>query len=151
MKRKNFLFLVNILLGATMLLTACSASPNTKPALPLDKTKWVLQSYGQPENLKSALTSVGTMKDIEITAVFDKAKGQVTGSSGLNTYGGSYQLDGNKLSVSNVTRTLIGGPQPLMDQENEFFPLLAAAQSFQISDSRLQINCGQQVLIFTAK
>jgi len=103
------------------------------------------------ENTKSVLTSAGLLKDIKITAVFDSSKGQVTGSSGVNTYGGTYELKDNKLTISGLTVTLLGGPQSLIDQEHDYLNLLQASESFQITDSQLQINCGQQVLIFIVK
>ncbi|MFH1382381.1 MAG: META domain-containing protein [Chloroflexota bacterium] len=153
MKRKILLLLVNTLVAAVLLLTACGPAVNTtpKPVPTLENTNWVLQSYGTPANLKSVLTSADGLKNIEITAVFDNAQGQVSGSSGVNTYGGSYELKDNKLSISGLIITLLGGPQPLIDQEKEFLKLLQAAESYQITDGRLQINCGQQMLVFTEK
>ena len=116
------------------------------PVATLENTTWVLQSYGQPGNLKSVL------KDTEVTALFDSAKGRVVGSAGVNTYFGGYKLDDNKLIIPGpIGSTKMAGPQPLMDQETEFFKLLQAAESHQIEDSHLRINSGQQVLIFAKK
>ena len=116
------------------------------PVATLENTTWVLQSYGQPGNLKSVL------KDTEVTALFDSAKGRVVGSAGVNTYFGGYKLDDNKLIIPEpIGSTKMAGPQPLMDQETEFFKLLQTAESHQIEDSQLRINSGQQVLIFAKK
>ena len=112
----------------------------------LENTTWKLQSYGQPGNLKSALP------DTEVTALFDSAKGRVAGSAGVNTYGGGYELKDNKLAIPGpLASTRMAGPQPLMDQETEFLKLFQVAESYQIKDGQLQVNCGQQVLIFTEK
>jgi heat shock protein HslJ len=152
LKRKILLLIVNIVLGAVLFLTSCTATtpPPTspKPTPTLENTTWVLQSYGQPGNTKPVLTSAGPLTDIKITAVFDSSKGEVTGSSGVNTYGATYELKDNKLTISGLTVTLLGGPQPLIDQEHDYLNLLQASESFQITDSQLQINCGQQVLVF---
>ncbi len=57
----------------------------------------------------------------------------------------------NKLTISGLAVTLLGGPPPLIDQEHDYLDLLQAAETFQIKDGQLQINCGQQVLIFMEK
>ncbi len=158
MKGKILLLIVNITICAVFFLTACTTTTPTsttpppttpKPTPTLENTTWALQSYGQPGNTKSVLTSAGPLKDIKITADFDSSKGQVAGSSGVNTYGATYELKGNKLTISVQIVTLLAGPQPLIDQEHDYLNLLQASESFQIIDSRLQINCGQQVLVFT--
>jgi putative lipoprotein len=116
-------------------------TPTVVPAL--ENTTWVLQSYGQSGNLKSVL------KDTEITTTFDSVKGQVAGSAGVNRYVGGYELKDNKLSVSKqLAVTAMAGPQSLMDQEKEYLTALQATESYQIKDGQLQINCGQQLLIF---
>ncbi len=152
MKKEVVWLTANILMVAVLLLDACGPATTTtptptatpKPIPTLENTTWVLQSYGQTGNLKSVLT--GT-----VTAVFDNANGQVTGFTGVNRYGGGYELKDNKLSIQGLTLTALLGPQPLLDQETEFLKLLQAAESYQIEDSQLQINCGQQVLIFAKK
>jgi len=119
----------------------------------LENITWVLQSYGQPGNLKTVLRGTEVaLKDAEIMAFFDSAKSQVGGSAGINKYAGGYKLEGNKLSIPGpLITTAMAGPQPLMVQEKEYLTLLQAAQSYQIKGGELQINCGQQVLIFTKK
>ncbi|GEM_PF-2152776 len=120
------------------------AAPVTSPAF--ENTTWVLQSYGQPGNLISVL------KDREVTAFFDSAKARVSGSAGVNMYGGGYDLKDNKLSIPGpLISTLMAGPQPLMDQEKEFLTALQAAESYKIEGGKLTITCGGKALIFTKK
>jgi heat shock protein HslJ len=140
--------IISILAIAFSLLLACTQETTLIPEPALENTTWVLRAYGQPGSLKSSLTGTLYRRDIKITTVFNKATGQVAGSSGVNTYWGNYTLENSKLSISGIMITALGGPQTLMDQENEFIKLLGATESYQIQDSRLQINCGQQVLIF---
>jgi heat shock protein HslJ len=135
---------------ALSILPACSSEP-PGPVPLLENTTWVLEAYGQPDNLKSVLTGAGYGKDIKITTAFHKFNdtgGQVTGFSGVNTYWGDYKLEDNKISISGIMLTTLGGPQPLMEQESEFIKLLGTAESYRIENSQLQITCGQQILVF---
>ncbi len=116
------------------------------PVATLENTTWVLQSYGQPGNLKSVL------KDTEVTALFDSAKGQVAGSGGVNRYVGGYELKDNKRSIPKpLAATTMAGPQPLMDQEKEYLTALQAAESYKIEGDKLTITCGSKAVIFTKK
>lgn len=147
MNRKIILLAANTLLLTILLVNACTPTGTTSPTL--ENTTWVLKSYGQPENLKSVLTGIGFLwKAPEITIAFDNTTGRVSGFSGVNTYGSTYELSDDKISIPGLILTLLGGPQPLIDQEKEFLKLLHDAESYQIVNGRLQINCGQQVLIF---
>jgi heat shock protein HslJ len=152
MIRRMFLLGVTLVL-AVVLLAACNSSTpaGSKPAPGLEDTIWVLRSYGQPGSLKPVLTGAGGMANVEITALFTRATGKVSGKSGVNTYGGDYRLEGSKISITKMMLTAMGGPQPLMDQEQAFVSLLAAADSFRISGTELQINCGTQALVFSVK
>jgi heat shock protein HslJ len=137
-----------ILLFAVLLLVACSPSTSTAPtsAPALENTTWVLESFGQPGNLKSVL------KDTEITALFDSAQDQVSGSAGVNRYFGAYKLDGDKLVISGpIASTAMGGPQTFMDQEQEYLSAFQAAENYKIDGSILTITCGGKILIFRKK
>lgn len=150
-RRMFFLGIAFFLAG--LLFAGCSSTTpaGTKPAPGLEDTLWVLRSYGQPGSLKSVLAGADGMANVEITVLFTRATGKVSGKSGINTYGGDYRLEGSRLSVSKVMLTAMGGPQPLMDQEQAYMSLFSAMDSFRISGGELQINCGQQVLVYSAK
>jgi heat shock protein HslJ len=84
--------------------------------------------------------------------MFDSAKAQVTGSAGLNSYFGSYEVEGNKLSIPGpIGSTMMAGPEPIMAQENKYLTALQTAESFSIKDDQLQVNYGQQILVFKHK
>ena len=122
-------------------LAACSA-----PNYILDDTKWFLRSYGEQNNLQVIIE--GT----EITATFNSAKGEVSGSAGCNTYFARYEVIGTKLSISEMAFTEMAcvSPEGVMEQEQEFLAILAGAQSFQADDTTLTIFCsGGQQLYFT--
>ncbi len=110
----------------------------------LEDITWILESYGEPESLQTVLE--GT----EITALFDSAEGQVSGSAGANHYSGAYQVSKNKLSIHAMTWTEMYrlDPEGIMEQEEYYLKTLQAAESYEISVGKLQITSGNQVLIF---
>jgi heat shock protein HslJ len=133
--------LVALLLVAAFGLTACSAKTvektptSTAPAIVLERTLWVLESYGEPANEGTVLEGTG------ITADFDGVKGQVSGSAGCNHYFGSYKVKDRELSISAVgsTEMWCGEPPGVMEQEQAYLAALQAAESYQLQDSELQI------------
>ena len=93
------------------------------------------------------------LEGTEITAVFDRAEGRVHGSAGCNTYSGDYQISDSKLSIPLIVSTEIGclEPEGIMEQELQYLKALQAAESYEIKDGKLEINCSAQLLIFNAK
>ena len=112
----------------------------------LEDEVWTLESYGEPENLETVLQ--GT----EITANFNSAEGQVTGSAGCNNYFGGYEVEGDALSFPGpIASTEMSCGEEIDKQENEYLTILRDAQSYDIVDGELTIICGNQVLIFKLK
>ena len=131
-----------LLLITVLGLIACSTGTGGNM---LDDTLWVLESYGEPENLKAVIA------DTEITAQFISAEETVKGSAGCNSYFGNYQLKGSQLSIPGpigATEMYCMEPDGLMDQEQQYLAILQLAESYEIDGNELQINCGSQVLIF---
>ena len=134
--------IISLCIVCTILtVVACGTSGSA-----LERNKWSLNSYGEQNNPEQVLD--GT----EITATFDKGKGEVRGSSGCNTYFASYEIDGNNLSISNLawTERACLSPVGIMEQEQDFLSLLADSESSQVDDTSLTISCsnGRQ-LYFT--
>ncbi|MFC1931606.1 META domain-containing protein [Chloroflexota bacterium] len=137
MKLKLFTLIVLII---TICLVGCANSAN------LEDTTWVLESHGPQGNLKALLA------DAEVTATFNSADGQVTGSGGCNGYGGSYELTGNKLAIPGpLMSTMMSCGEEKDQQEQQFFTTLQSAESYQIDDGKLTINCGNNILVFKQK
>jgi heat shock protein HslJ len=131
------------ILLTTMTLSACRAR---EPALG-GKT-WVLQSHGEPDDLQDILE--GT----EITATFNTAKGEISGSAGCNGYSGSYEVNGSKLAIGPLAHTemFCATPEGVMEQEQQYLTVLATAQSYEVQDGQLRVFCsGSQRLIFSAR
>jgi heat shock protein HslJ len=129
------------------LLTACVIGRDTSPSdsAALESKTWVLISYGEEGGLQALLEGV------EITATFIPGEAAVRGSSGCNHYFGDYEVTGNELSVSNIAFTEMAclTPEGVMEQEQVFLSMLAAAESFQVHGKQLTISsAGDQILKF---
>jgi len=134
--------LVLLLLSSMIGLVSCSYGSS------IEDTDWVLQSYGEIGNLKDVLINT------EITAEFVSSEGTVEGSAGCNSYSGSYEVKDSQLSIPGpiaATEMYCTEPEGVMEQERQYLELLQAAKSYSVEDGELQINCGGQVLVYTAE
>jgi len=134
--------IISLVIIAVLVSTgACSSSQGTGS---LENKTWKLELYGQEASLNEVLS--GT----EITVTFEGGKDQVRGSSGANTYSGSYRLNGNKLSILELAWTEMHRMDPpgVMEQEAEYLKLFKDAESFIIENNKLKITSGEQVLIY---
>jgi len=135
-------------LVALLALTGIACVSNTVNANgeKLAGVTWELKSYGEPSNLKTAIAGH------EPTLVFNKDEGEIGGNTGVNAYGGKYNLDGNKLTVKEVYQTLIASTDPaLNEQETAYMKILNSAQSFDIDNEELTITGTEGVLVLTQK
>jgi heat shock protein HslJ len=109
-------------------LMACSP-PDLVSGDPLEGTSWELMAYRKTRPIE------GTT----ITAVFED--GQVRGSSGCNTYFGSYEVSGDNITVGELAMTEMAclEPEGSMDQEMFYLEFLMDGQTFRLSDEQLQI------------
>lgn len=101
-----------IWLGLLVLLPACAS--HTPAGAPLVGTTWQLNAYQQTRPLG------GTA----ITLSFDEDT--LGGSAGCNQYGGGYQLEASRLSISDLAMTEMFCMEPagVMEQEHIFLRLL---------------------------
>ncbi len=147
-KKKLLLSISLALVLVTGGLVGCTLSTAATGSLEditwIEDITWMLESYGEPENLQAVLE--GT----EITAIFDSAEGQVTGSAGCNSYFADYEASGSELSILELAWTEMGCPEPqgILEQETQYLQALQAAESYKIEDGKLQITSGNQVLIY---
>ncbi|MCJ7626377.1 MAG: META domain-containing protein, partial [Anaerolineaceae bacterium] len=67
--------------------------------------------------------------------------GEVHGSAGCNSYRGSYQVTGDKITFGPIAITEMAcmGPEGIMEQEALFTAYLSDAQYFKFVDDQLQI------------
>lgn len=125
-----------------MLLTACSVNGGvdspTGQTTNLEGTSWKLSTFNK--NRPTA--------GHEPTIRFEE--GQVSGNAGCNSYGGSYQVEGEQISFGAIFMTEMWCEgDGLMDTESTYLSLLGQAESFQVADGVLTIFAGpQQTLTF---
>jgi len=108
-----------------LLLTACGEI-NQEDAL--NDTAWAL----------IYLDNTPPLKGTKLTVKF--ANGQIGGSSGCNSYGGSYKVNREKISTGPIAITLMACVDPgVMEQEQTFLEYLQDTQTFKLSEGQLQI------------
>jgi len=134
--------IIPIVISAVLILalTACSGSSASK----FENIKWVLESYGSRDDPEDVIE--GT----EITATFNSGDNAVSGSAGCNSYSGGYEIKA-RLSIGALASTKMwcGEPEGRMIQETAYLNILQAAEDYTVRNSRLTIDCGDKVLIFT--
>ena len=106
----------------------------------LDGTQWRLTGW-----------TVSSLNPADFTITASFAGGQVSGSSAVNTYSGSYHLGpGAAFSSGSLASTLMAGPEPAMRAETAYLTLLSQASSYKIAEGMLTLydESGNVSLIF---
>ena len=128
--------LLMLLVGAVA-VSACTVKP------PLEDYVWVLTSYGTPGKFQRALAIP------EVTAYFSSQDNTLKGSTGPNSYGGTFQLDEMNLTISNFTVTLVGSTDPAVNtQESTYLSYLQKADRYEMDHGNLIIHSGNNELIY---
>ena len=83
------------------------------------------------------------------TVTFD-ADGTVYGDSGCNRFTGSYEVDGDMLTIGPLASTLIMCEENVMDAEQIFLTKLQAAVSFTATDARLRLYTPKDLMVLRA-
>ena len=99
-------------------------------------TSWVVTAYN---NGKQAVTSV--LSGTTLTAEFGK-DGNLSGSSGCNTYNGAYKVNGSQITIGPLasTRMACADPAGVMDQEMQYLSALQSAATYQIQGNTLELR-----------
>ncbi|MEI6726272.1 MAG: META domain-containing protein [Actinomycetes bacterium] len=106
----------------------------------LDGTSWRLSGW--------TLNSLAP-DQFTITASF--AGGRISGSSAVNTYGGTYSTgSGGAFAVGQLASTEMAGPEPAMRAEGAYMTLLQQARSCKVVGDTLTLydGNGNESLIF---
>jgi heat shock protein HslJ len=77
--------------------------------------------------------------------------GQVTGRGSCNTYGGTYQVEGNSISFKDITRTKKACENEYLTlQEEYYFMALESAGHYELNENTLRIwyEDGAGLLVF---
>lgn len=130
---KKYLLILFVILLA---LTACSAEESSASLV----GSWRLVSYGPAGALSPAVEGA------EAGITFNE-DGTLTGNSGCNGYGGSYTLEGNQITFSEIVSTLIFCDEPLGGQEEAVYQVLTETATFEIEGNTLTITNNERVLV----
>ena len=114
---------------------------------PLAGTQWQVRSYYNPANIGGMASPLGST---QLTASW--ADGNVSGSSGCNSYTAAYTVDGDSLSIGQaaVTMMFCADPPGVMEQEQAFLAAMQSAKGYKLDAEQLHIlnDKGQVVVDF---
>ena len=129
-----------LVLPLVVLVLASCSDDEGSDATPLEGTTWTLVTVdGTP-----AVAS-------DVAAEMTFADGQVSGSTGCNTFNGSYELDGDQLSFGPLASTMMACEDALATQESTVFTILDAAESYAIDGDELTIESPDGSLAYRAE
>jgi heat shock protein HslJ len=139
MKALKIILAAVILLGGILALNACQT---LNP--PLEDYSWVLTSWTENGNAKTLLP------DAQITAFFSSQDHTVSGSSGCNSYRGTFQVEGLTLTINkDIIMTEMYCSDAVNQQESQYLNALKAAASYKLDHGNLIIYYGSSMLKFT--
>jgi heat shock protein HslJ len=130
-----------ILLIIVLTITACTAQGIEDPASSLIGT-WKLTGYGSPDSPTPAVA------DAEANLTFN-LDGSVGGNSGCNGFGGSYTVEGDQVTFSDIVSTLMACDDPRMAQEDAVHKVLADTATYKIEGNTLTLTNDALVLVLT--
>lgn len=83
---------------------------------------------------------ISTIAGTEITLIFAE-DGNLTGSSGCNTYNSSYEIDGDLITIGPIASTMMACSEPdmIMDQEFAYLQMLETVTNYQIKGNELEM------------
>lgn len=139
MKRIKNTLLMQAAAVLILVLAGC-LSPGIGRGPELNGTTWQLASYGGNQLLP------GT----EFTARFEDT--QIQGNGGCNQYYGTYRIEKEQLTITDLAWTEMAclDPEGIMDQEQALLTLLGGAQTYQLEEESLQITtAGGERLVFS--
>lgn len=130
-------------------ITVLTPQPTATPAPapdPLAGTRWNVVNYNDGGAIVTLIP--GTVATMDFGT-----GGQVSGSSGCNTYQAGYRVSGNAISVTAPATTSLFCAEPagLMDQEARFLAALQSAATFRVVGDQLELSTagGQIALVAT--
>jgi heat shock protein HslJ len=84
--------------------------------------------------------------DVALTLQFED--GKASGSGGCNRFTGSYEEEGNSISLGGLASTRMACPEEIMSAERAYLAALESASWWSASDSKLVLSdsSGQELL-----
>jgi len=141
----NAKFLLTAVILLTMALVSCkpaTGGPTPTSTFSLDGTEWQLLT----------LNGQALLEDTTITAAF--SKGEISGSSGCNSYFGSYTANGSSIQFGDIgaTEMFCLEPEGIMEQEQSFLQAFQRVAGYRSDAGQLELldAAGRPVLVFSA-
>lgn len=128
-----------ILLPLVVFTLAACGDDEGSDSTPLEGTAWTL------------VTADGVDAVADVPAPLTLADGQASGSSGCNTFNGSYTVDGDQLGFGPLASTQMACEEALTAQEATVFAILGAAESYAIEGDELTISSPEGSLVYRAE
>ncbi len=128
-----------IIVLAAILLMAFVVKPRENPKNDFYNTKWMLTRLHNPTGVQEI-----TMKKAFIK--FDEERKSAGGNGSCNSFGGSFAVVGDSISISQLfsTKMYCDGVQ---QTEDSFFSLLQKVNRFEVKDKALVLLNGKDVLL----
>ena len=140
MKRLLFLFISVLLLFSCSSTTSTNNSKNNTASL--ENTSWRLTDIsGEKIPPKSDNQRFG---DFTLNIGTDS----INGSSGINSFFGSYTINNGKITTKGIAGTLMAGPDNLMKLEGRYLKALNNIKSYKIINNTLKIESDTDTLTF---
>ncbi len=131
-----------ILFVIALTISACTAEAEGAGASPSLTGAWKLTSYG-PVGAQTLAVA-----DVEAGLTFNE-DGTVTGNSGCNGLGGSYAVEADQVTFSEVVSTLMACDDPRMAQEDAVQQVLTDTAIFKIEGNILTLTNNGTMLVLT--
>lgn len=133
----KYLLSVSVLLAlsCTSMKKQTKVTGSSKPAR-IKGTSWVLSTI--PNYKMEALKKVSTLS-------FSDTGNRISGFSGCNGFGGVYEVDGEKLKMSQILGTMMAC-MPGMKTESAVYNALNNTDHYQFKDGKLVLMQGDKVL-----
>jgi heat shock protein HslJ len=74
------------------------------------------------------------------------ADGRIRGSTGVNTFSGTYTLDGQNLKFGNLAMSRMAGPPEAMTLEQKLVAALRATTAWRVNGGKLELLAGDRVV-----
>ncbi len=90
---------------------------------------------------------IGVVEGTTLTVEFDK-DGNLSGNAGCNNFTGTFQLDGDQITIGPLANTMMmcEDPQGVMDQETQFLAALQSAGNYLIEGNVLELRTSDDAL-----
>jgi heat shock protein HslJ len=90
---------------------------------------------------------IGVLEGTTLTLDFDK-DGNLSGNAGCNNFTGTYQLDGDQITIGPLANTMMmcEDPQGVMDQEAQYLAALQSAGTYLIEGNVLELRTKDDAL-----